>query len=91
MKPESLPLSPCDSVDGRCDLVVHRHGDNGGYRDVSPVTTEGRMIAVVLEIVGIGFLAMFTATLTSCSLNGNSLQIRPSSSASIGSKPRSTR
>jgi voltage-gated potassium channel len=35
------------------------------YGDVSPVTTEGRLIAVVLMIVGIGFLGMFTATLTS--------------------------
>lgn len=36
-----------------------------GYGDVSPVTTEGRMIAVVLMIVGIGFLGVFTATVTS--------------------------
>jgi voltage-gated potassium channel len=36
-----------------------------GYGDVSPVTTEGRVIAVVLMIVGIGFLGMFTATITS--------------------------
>ena len=32
---------------------------------MSPVTTEGRLIAVALMIVGIGFLGLFTATLTS--------------------------
>jgi voltage-gated potassium channel len=36
-----------------------------GYGDVSPVTTEGRLIAVALMIVGIGFIGVFTATLTS--------------------------
>jgi voltage-gated potassium channel len=34
-----------------------------GYGDVSPVTAEGRLIAVGLMVVGIGFLGIFTATL----------------------------
>ena len=36
-----------------------------GYGDVSPVTVEGRLIAVALMVVGIGFIGVFTATLTS--------------------------
>ena len=36
-----------------------------GYGDVSPVTAEGRLIAVGLMLVGIGFIGVFTATLTS--------------------------
>jgi voltage-gated potassium channel len=36
-----------------------------GYGDVSPVTGEGRLIAVALMVVGIGFIGMFTATITS--------------------------
>jgi voltage-gated potassium channel len=36
-----------------------------GYGDVSPVTPEGRLIAVGLMIVGIGFIGVFTATITS--------------------------
>ena len=36
-----------------------------GYGDVSPVTAEGRMIAVALMIVGIGFIGVLTATITS--------------------------
>ena len=36
-----------------------------GYGDVSPVTSEGRLIAVGLMIVGIGFIGVFTATITS--------------------------
>jgi voltage-gated potassium channel len=35
-----------------------------GYGDVSPVTGEGRLIAVGLMIVGIGFIGVFTATIT---------------------------
>jgi voltage-gated potassium channel len=36
-----------------------------GYGDVSPVTPEGRLIAVGLMVVGIGFIGVFTATITS--------------------------
>jgi voltage-gated potassium channel len=36
-----------------------------GYGDVSPVTGEGRLIAVGLMVVGIGFIGVFTATITS--------------------------
>jgi voltage-gated potassium channel len=36
-----------------------------GYGDVSPVTTEGRLIAVALMVLGIGFIGVFTATITS--------------------------
>jgi len=36
-----------------------------GYGDVSPVTTEGRLIAIALMILGIGFIGVLTATITS--------------------------
>jgi voltage-gated potassium channel len=36
-----------------------------GYGDVSPVTPEGRVIAVVLMLVGIGIIGVFTATIAS--------------------------
>jgi len=36
-----------------------------GYGDVSPVTTEGRLIAIALMVLGIGFIGVFTATITS--------------------------
>ena len=36
-----------------------------GYGDVSPVTTEGRVIAVLLMLVGIGVIGVFTATVAS--------------------------
>jgi voltage-gated potassium channel len=36
-----------------------------GYGDVSPVTGEGRLIAVALMLVGISFIGVFTATVTS--------------------------
>lgn len=36
-----------------------------GYGDVSPTTGEGRLIAVGLMVVGIGFIGVFTATVTS--------------------------
>lgn len=36
-----------------------------GYGDISPVTGEGRVIAVVLMILGIGFIGVLTATITS--------------------------
>jgi voltage-gated potassium channel Kch len=36
-----------------------------GYGDISPVTTEGRIIAVVLMLLGIGVIGAFTATVAS--------------------------
>jgi voltage-gated potassium channel len=36
-----------------------------GYGDVSPVTVEGRVIAVVLMLIGIGVIGVFTATVAS--------------------------
>jgi voltage-gated potassium channel len=36
-----------------------------GYGDVSPVTGEGRIVAVLLMLFGIGFLGVLTATITS--------------------------
>jgi voltage-gated potassium channel len=36
-----------------------------GYGDVSPVTTEGRLIAVLLMLTGIGVIGIFTATIAS--------------------------
>jgi voltage-gated potassium channel len=36
-----------------------------GYGDISPTTTEGRLIAIVLMLVGIGFISIFTATIAS--------------------------
>jgi voltage-gated potassium channel len=36
-----------------------------GYGDISPTTVEGRLIAVALMLVGIGFISIFTATVAS--------------------------
>lgn len=44
-----------------------------GYGDVSPTTGEGRLIAVGLMIVGIGFIGAFTATITSYFLDTSTL------------------
>jgi voltage-gated potassium channel len=43
-----------------------------GYGDVSPVTPAGRVIAVALMFVGIGFIGVFTATITSFFLGSDS-------------------
>jgi voltage-gated potassium channel len=40
-----------------------------GYGDLSPKTTEGRMIAVALMLVGIGFISILTATVASLFLD----------------------
>jgi type VI protein secretion system component VasK len=36
-----------------------------GYGDISPTTTEGRLIAVLLMLVGIGAISILTATVAS--------------------------
>ncbi len=36
-----------------------------GYGDVTPVTPEGRLVAVVLMLAGIGVIGVFTATVAS--------------------------
>jgi voltage-gated potassium channel len=36
-----------------------------GYGDVSPISTEGRLIAVVLMLTGIGVIGVFTASVAS--------------------------
>ena len=36
-----------------------------GYGDITPITPEGRMIAVVLMVTGIGVIGVFTATVAS--------------------------
>jgi voltage-gated potassium channel len=43
-----------------------------GYGDVSPVTADGRVIAVVLMLVGIGMIGVFTATVASYFLESDS-------------------
>lgn len=40
-----------------------------GYGDISPTTTEGRLIAIALMLVGIGFIGIFTATIASYMLD----------------------
>lgn len=36
-----------------------------GYGDISPVTPGGRLVAILVMLMGIGFLGMFTATIAS--------------------------
>jgi voltage-gated potassium channel len=45
-----------------------------GYGDVSPVTVEGRVIAVLLMITGIGIIGVFTATVASFFFEQNSAE-----------------
>jgi voltage-gated potassium channel len=45
-----------------------------GYGDVTPVTTEGRIAAMVLMLLGIGLFGAITATITSYLLSGDSHQ-----------------
>jgi voltage-gated potassium channel len=41
-----------------------------GYGDVTPVTTEGRIIAVLLMVTGIGVIGVFMATVASFLFEG---------------------
>lgn len=43
-----------------------------GYGDISPKTTIGKLVAVVLMLVGIGFVGMLTSTITSFFAHENS-------------------
>ena len=43
-----------------------------GYGDVSPVTTEGRIIAVILMLTGIGVIGVFTATVANAFFESDS-------------------
>lgn len=42
-----------------------------GYGDLYPVTTEGRLIAMVLMTFGVGFFGTFTAYVASLFVTGN--------------------
>jgi hypothetical protein len=41
-----------------------------GYGDIYPHTVAGRMVAIVLMLTGIGFLAVLTATVASATATG---------------------
>jgi voltage-gated potassium channel len=49
-----------------------------GYGDLSPVTPEGRIIAVVLMLTGIGVIGVFTATIASMFLEDHHHETRRS-------------
>lgn len=49
-----------------------------GYGDLSPVTTEGRVIAVILMLTGIGVIGVFTATIASLFLEDHHQDTRSS-------------
>ena len=46
-----------------------------GYGDVTPVTTEGRLAAMVLMLLAIGLFGAITATITSYLLNSDSRHV----------------
>lgn len=49
-----------------------------GYGDISPVTPAGRIIAVVLMLLGIGLIGMLTGTITTYFTNCGSIAEKPS-------------
>jgi voltage-gated potassium channel len=54
-----------------------------GYGDLSPVTGEGRVIAVILMLTGIGVIGIFTATIASMFLEDHHHETRGSVSARL--------
>jgi voltage-gated potassium channel len=48
-----------------------------GYGDVTPVTTEGRIAAMVLMLLGIGLFGAITATITSYLMSRDSHHTGP--------------
>lgn len=54
-----------------------------GYGDLSPVTTEGRIIAVALMLTGIGVIGIFTATIASMFLEDHHQDTRSSVDARL--------
>lgn len=54
-----------------------------GYGDVSPVTSEGRILAVILMLTGIGVIGIFTGTLASMFVEGEEETTRQSLEARL--------
>jgi voltage-gated potassium channel len=57
-----------------------------GYGDVSPVSTLGRIIAGVIMLVGIGFLAMLTGTIATFFLEKNNMKFKDETIENIKAK-----
>jgi voltage-gated potassium channel Kch len=55
-----------------------------GYGDVTPADTRGRIIAAVLMLTAIGFLAVITASATAALIEGSRRRLAASSEADIG-------
>ena len=55
-----------------------------GYGDVTPADTRGRIIAAVLMLTAIGFLAVITASATAALIEGSRRRFAASSEAEIG-------
>jgi voltage-gated potassium channel len=49
-----------------------------GYGDVTPVTVPGRLVAALVMLVGIGFLTVITAAITSTFVSRNQREQAPS-------------
>ena len=66
-------------VEGRTNAALSSFGDavwwavttttTVGYGDIYPTTGEGRLIAVLLMLAGIGVIGVFTATIASFFMN----------------------
>jgi voltage-gated potassium channel len=55
-----------------------------GYGDVTPADTRGRIIAAVLMLTAIGFLAVITASATAALIEGNRRRAAARSESDIG-------